>query len=995
MNRHAKGSAGKLVAGGLVGVAACWAVLAFGQSTSRQYDFDIARLPMSQAVLAFTQQTGLQLAYVPGNDEEEETWAGEVRGRHTADEALSALLPPGFTFAWINSRTISVLSPSQDAPPGGVSTALAGLDPQHTELSWEQQRSVASGKAGSARDPYAFRWATLVEAPRLALDTLDLDVPVTIMDRQRIRALGVSTVTDLFRYLTQQNHLMGESYLVDGTQFVDLRGLGFDTTLVLINGHRTIATASSLSFNAFDLNSIPLGAVERIEIVSDSMSAVYGADAIGGVVNIVLRDHIPGPTLDVDYGAASGGAVERHAAFSASGSAGRAQGSLVLDYFDRGALPGSARDRWNNQDFRRYGGSDWRAPTASPGNVRSTTLDNLPGLPSSLAAIPASGDGQLTPADFLATAGRQDLESLFRFDSILSQARRAALVAGGEYEFASGASVYGDFLYVDRENASESTPSVLDGALVPATNPHNPFETDVLVDALLTEIGPQVFARRGGLMRAVGGVRGKVGAWEWEASLHRSRDDETTVRSNMVDPLRAASALAATDAEQALNPFAGGAGNSPELLASLLAMPLRNSFRTQMTQATAHLRGPLFMLPAGRVDVLLGAERRKEQVRYDVSAGPPLTGAHERSITAAFGEMRLPLADTAAGIPAVHELALVLSGRLDAYSDIGDSFNPEYALLWRPTAALTVRTSWSESFRPPPLFDLYMPALETSLPTIDPARNNELVVPEWRAGGNASLKPSRAESFAAGLQFAAPRPSGLRLEASYWRIRVADTIRIPAGEELLAAEHRFPERIVRGEATAADVAAGFPGRLELIDVTRLNCGSLTTSGLDLSAALRLDTRIGQFMPQLWATWVHDFTTTDPIDEVEVERVGVANVQGSVVRWRGVASLLWNRRGMSISGTVRYVPSYDDVDALGRRTGRSVDAQTLIDAQVAFDLSGFAGAQSLGRGLEIRAGAFNLLDVEPPFAEVTALTGYDGSQGDLRQRFWYLKLSKRF
>ena len=104
-------------------------------------------------------------------------------------------------------------------------------------------------------------------------------------------------------------------------KFADLRGLGFDTTLVLINGRRTIATASSLSFNAFDLNSIPLGAVERIEIVSDSTSAIYGADAIGGVLNIVLRENIPEPRLDIDYGAAAGGGVERHAAFGASGAA--------------------------------------------------------------------------------------------------------------------------------------------------------------------------------------------------------------------------------------------------------------------------------------------------------------------------------------------------------------------------------------------------------------------------------------------------------------------------------------------------------------------------------------------------------------------------------------------------------------------------------------------------------------------------------------------------
>jgi hypothetical protein len=222
-----------------------------------------------------------------------------------------------------------------------------------------------------------------------------------------------------------------------------------------------------------------------------------------------------------------------------------------------------------------------------------------------------------------------------------------------------------------------------------------------------------------------------------------------------------------------------------------------------------------------------------------------------------------------------------------------------------------------------------------------------------------------------------------------------ESIGIPAGEQLLADESRFPERVVRGAPSAADVAAGLPGPLELIDVTRLNYGSISTSGIDLSASLGFDTRLGRFTPQLSATWVHDFTTTDLVEGPNIDRVDVANSQGSVVRWRAVAGLAWSRQALSALANARYVPAYDDVDTLGHRTGRSVEAQMLLDAQIAFDLSEVANEESMWRGFEIRAGAFNLLDEEPPFAEVGAFAGYDGSQSDLRQRFWYLKLSKRF
>lgn len=997
MNCHANGPAPRaLLVVAFIGVSLCWAALALAQANDTQRDFDIPALPLAEALQVFSRQAVLQYAYIPTDDAEEKIVVRAVKGRYTAAQALAILLPDGFTFAWVNPRTISVLSPPANAPPGGVNESVAQKDQPRSEVSKDQQLSMANGggKSGSARGPSD--WDVLVEASRIAFDTLDLDVPITVMDREQIKGLGVSTVTDLFRYVSQQNRLMGESYLGDGTQFADLRGLGFDTTLVLINGRRTVATASSLTFNAVDLNFIPLGAVERVEIVSDSTSAMHGADAIGGVVNIVLRKNIPEPTLDIDYGTAAGGAVERHAAFGASSAGDRARGSIVLDYFDRSPLLGRERDRWSNQDFRRFGSIDWRSPTASPGNVRSTTLENLPGLPSTFAAMPAaSGGGKLTAADFLPTAGQQNLESLFQYDSVLSEATRSAVVAEGEYRLGPDVRAFAEFLYVDRENTRDAEPSAVVGGLVPATNPYNPFGADVLVDLLLTELGPQTVSRRGDMVRAVGGARGEIGAWAWEASLHESRNDEVTVRANNVDPLRVASALAATDADEALNPFAGSDANSPELLESLLAAPARSHFRTEITQASAYARGSLFTLPAGRVDVLLGGERRQEQVQYDITLGPHLAGSDQRFVTAAFAELRLPVVNATARIPAIHELFLVFSGRFDRYSDVGESFNPEYSLVWKPIAALTFRTSLSESFRPPPLFDLHMPLLDIPLPTIDPARNNELAFPIWRAGGNADLKPSNAHSFTAGLQFAPSGAAGLRIAANYWQIRIDESIGIPAGEQLLAAEDRFPERVLRGEPSAADVAAGLPGPLELIDVTRQNYGSVSTSGVDLSASVALDTRVGQFRPQLSATWLNDFTTTDLVEGPDVRRVGVANVQGSIARWRAVAGLGWTRQGLTLSGSARYVPSYDDVDASGARTGRSVAAQMLIDAQISFDLSEMVGEESMWGGFELRAGAFNLLNEEPSFAEVTGPGGYDGSQGDLRRRFWYLKLSKRF
>jgi iron complex outermembrane receptor protein len=1002
MNRDTHRSAARaLLAGAFVCLSLCWTSLTLAQENSRQHDIDIAELPLAEALQAFSRQTGLQYGYLPTDEEEERTIVGPIKGSFTASEVLSKLLPEGFTFEWINIRTISIVSPPVNAPPpGDVKQAVAEKDRQRSEMSEEQKRSMAygGGKSGSTRGPYALG-TMVVEGQRIidsVFDSLDLDIPATAFDRDDIDASGASTVSDLFRYVTQQPNLMPGSYLGDGTQFADLRGLGFDTTLVLINGRRTIATASALTANAFDLNSVPLGAVDRIEIVSDSTSAIHGADAIGGVVNIVLRRNMPEPRLDIDYGAADGGGVERHASFGASGNYGRARGSIVLDYFDRSPLLGRERDRWNNQDFTRFGGRDWRSPSTSPGNVSSVTGENLPGLSSSFAGIPATSSGaSLTPADFVVTDGQQNLESLFRYNSIEHASTRKGVAAEGEYGFTQRSSVYGEFLYINRESSSQIEPPALSGELVGSANPYNPFGSDVLVDVLLTDLGPRAFARSAEMIRSVGGLRGRARNWDWEVSLQKSLDDAVTRRSSELDPVLVREALATSDPRTALDPFGSKGANSPALLTSLLAPPSESHLRTEAIQSLASARGPLATLPAGALELTAGAEWREERVRY--LKGPPedFSGSNQRSIVTGFGELRLPLLSEAAQVPAVRDLTLVLSGRFDDYSDVGQTFNPEYALIWRPTAALTLRASLAESFRPPPLFDLYMPHVDATLPIADPARDGEFAAPVWHAGGNPDLKPSSADSLSVGLRFEPKGPSTLRLAANYWRIAIDDTIAIPSAARLLAAENLVPDRVVRGPPSPADLAAGRPGPVQVIDITRMNFGTVRTSGVDVNGSITLDTRNGRFKPELSGTWVHDFTTSNLVDGFDVSRVGVANFQGTIPRWRVAGHLSWTLQGFGITTAVRYLPSYDDALFSGGRNGRKVASQAIVDAQLFVDLGELIAERSPWNGFEIRAGAFNLFDEEPPFTEMALFAGFDLTQADLRQRFAYVKIAKKF
>ena len=164
MNCHSHRSAARaFVAGALVCISLCWTTLTLAQENSRQHDIDIGELPLSEALQAFSRQTGLQYGYLPTDEEEERKIVGPIKGRLTASEVLSKLLPEGFTFEWINVRTISIVSPPVNAPPpGDVKQAVAEKDRQRSDLTEEQKRSMAYGGGKSGSTPYAFEGRMLV-----------------------------------------------------------------------------------------------------------------------------------------------------------------------------------------------------------------------------------------------------------------------------------------------------------------------------------------------------------------------------------------------------------------------------------------------------------------------------------------------------------------------------------------------------------------------------------------------------------------------------------------------------------------------------------------------------------------------------------------------------------------------------------------------------------------------------------------------------------------
>lgn len=997
----------RVIAGLMASVLLCFAISGWAQtrlSTAQQYAVDIPQLPIIDALKEFTTQTGLQVSFWPDAKTDQTMLVGPLRGKFTAEVALTKLLAgSGLAFARTNDRSLVVMAPSMfSAPRNGVAASDTDEDQRpegHPNLRAQNhpppQRSVKAGGPGSASDDGSVadeRLDEVIVTGSRIVRSGEGPAPVRVFTLQAIEELGATSIPDVLRYTPQQPFTRAEHYYHSGAQYSQMRGIGVDTTLVLINGRRVVPTSNSLAQNAFDLNSVPLAAVERIEVLSDSASAIYGADAIGGVINVVLKKEIPQPVIDVQYGGAQGGADMRRASLSAGYSTDRLRSSLIVDYYERDFLLGAERDRWSNQDFTRYGGTDFRSAAGAPGTVHSLTGGNLPGLSSPVAMVPHGSTGiGLTPQDFAATAGMRNPTSTLSAFSVVPEVHQRSVAWFSEYELRSDLTAFAELLYTNRETIFQDELDSVQSALVPANNPFNPFHAPVLVDFLLPGIGPRLFVNELELARGTAGLRGLLGStWQWEVTASASSETNDNDGTNQVSAARLAAALSATDPARALNPFVDGPAGSPELLASLIEPNVRHQF-SRGRQLSAFMRGELFDLPAGALQAVIGGEWHDEAIIHD-DLTLPVDGG--RNVKAAFTELSVPLISSTPYARG-DVLAMTLAARLDDYSDFGSTVNPQFGLMWRPTPDVLLRGSYGRSFRPPSLIELRSPrSMLSNISLRDPARNDAVSNVTFLVGGNPDLRPIEADSLTAGFVLTPSSVPDLRLLGNYWQIHTDHRVTILYFPTLLANEQLFSDRVVRDAPTPQDIAAGIPGRLLQLDISRMNFGRLTTSGVDVEASYEFGTSLGRFTQRLSATWVNEFTAVDAPTTAPVDRVGIANPAGSIPRWRVVGTLGWRSGGVGLSTTIDWLPAYMDANATGL-TGRKLPDRTLVDLQASFAMDQLLGASPLWDDLTLQTGVKNVFDELPPFADVGFAIGFDSSQGDLVGRFGYIKLSKGF
>jgi iron complex outermembrane recepter protein len=258
------------------------------------------------------------------------------------------------------------------------------------------------------------------------------------------------------------------------------------------------------------------------------------------------------------------------------------------------------------------------------------------------------------------------------------------------------------------------------------------------------------------------------------------------------------------------------------------------------------------------------------------------------------------------------------------------------------------------------------------------------------------LTPTRSHSRSLGVSYDRAGAIDFNASASYWRIDLRDRVSPFTLATLLLHADLFPERVTRATPTSADLAAGLPGVLTALDTSPVNVGTLRARGIDGAVSAGFETRMGRIASSVSATWMDRFTVMDFPGVAPSERVGIASFLGTIPEWYAVGALDWSGKAWSATTVARFVSSYHDISVFTDRTnGRRVPSQLIVDVQASLLLNSYVKAGSPWLDLRITAGVTNLFDKHAPFAEVGFDWGYDFTQGDLKGRFGYIRLTKAF
>lgn len=970
----------------LCGVAAVASIVAVSTAACAQTarDFNIPAGAMRSALTAFATQSDQQIFFT--SDMVEGVRSPGVTGRLEPSVALDRVL-------------------------------------QNTGLGWTQSR------------PGVFALRRLEELEVVELDEVVVtgtllrssgppSSPVVTLDRASLDRRGLPTVADVLVDLPQNYAGSGTPGaalgLTDGSGSnsglatgINLRGLGPDATLTLINGRRLAGSGFRGEFA--DVSALPSAAVERVDVLLDGASALYGSDAVAGVVNVIMRRSYEGQESRLHLGSADDGAESLIASHLAGRQWSSGSALISYEYQQTNGLNSQDRRYTADGDLRPFGGSDRRSVFSSPGNVLAFD-PAIGGYVSQFAIRPGPDGSARSPQDF--AAGQANLASQLRGVDLTPDVERHSLYGRARQSVGDRLDITADVRYSQRDFGFDNGATVTIFAVTPS-NPYfvSPDGSQALLlgYSFFGDFGPtRQEGRAESFGITAGGVYDLGGGWSADGYLAFASERDETTTSGRVNSLFLEEALgnlpddprttysAARDGY--FNPFGAGSANSADVLEFIGSGFSQATNESRAESANLLITGPAFSLPGGDLDIAVGAQVRRESFATEtltwiatVEPDAVITPRRKRTITALFAEARIPIVGEANARPGLQALEVSLAGRVEDYDDFGTTTNPKLGLVWKPASDLSVRASFGTSFRAPSLPQLFDDSAVTV--TAAPRPDGSSVLALFRYGGNPDLQPETAETWAVGIDYAPAR--GVRGSVNLFETRFEDRIAQPVSENFNAvltdpsltpfvdlvdpANNAADLALVRGYTSDPTFPFGsiFPDTSygAILDARWVNAEAVQVRGVDASVLYPLSLGAHEFTFDASASYILNYETQ--ITPLAPARSVVGQV-GFPVRLRGRAGFGWTFGSFGADVHWSHVAAYSDGN------GREIEAWDTVDLQLGWN-------PALGRlsGSRLAVSVQNLFDADPPFYDAPTGFGFDPGQANPFGRMIALQLIKRW
>ena len=821
-----------------------------------------------------------------------------------------------------------------------------------------------------------------VTGSRIRGADMETQQPIITLSRQDIEKQGFTSVADILQNLTSAGSpaISRSDALASGENvggyYIDIRNLGAQRTLILLNGKRLGATTAGFQ----DLSQVPMSAIDRVEILKDGASAIYGSDAIAAVVNVITRKRFDGAEAEAYFGQYSEGDGETQTySFTTGSTNDRGGTTLSVEYSKQ--EPVFARDRWFSKDGNAgpdYPGSGW-SPVSQNGSWFGPCG---PGGEDAWCTLRAGGNpanaADYVPhtADYNANANLQMM--------LMTGIERRSVFANSNYDVTDNITFNADILYnhriTDQQIAGYPYQSAAFGTPISGDSAFNPLPgTDIDFRRRLWEV-PRTTRSELETYRFAGGFSGffETGSktWDWDVGALINRNNTTKTGHGDMSLIASRQALGpsfinadgvaqcgtaadpiALSACRPWNPLlpngvAGQGSLADPDLQRFLFPYYTDTGTTRTTSYTANLAGSLFELPAGEVGIAVGVEHRREQGRFVPDAFAQSGESTGLAATTTEGDYSLDEVYMELNIPVLSDMAFAkeltfnLASRYSDYSNFGDTLNSKFGFTWRPMDELLVRGTYAEGFRAPTISDLYGGIGSSFESYTDPCgvgavnsvngnaacsgagvplgyvQLGQGLVPctaypcqtpdQFISGSDPNLLPETSESRTVGVVWSPRWVQGLDISLDWYNYQLTDMIIEDSVDRILR------DCYVLGNAARCNgVVRAADGHITDLFYGLANLGAMETEGWDLGVKYRLpELSVGQFAIDWQSSYVSKYDEAGENSAGEPITIGRVGEPG-IFRVRSNLGVSWEKNSFGMAYTARYYSGMNEACVAGR------------------------------------------------------------------------------